>query len=370
MTISTKKSKKTTLTAHQIFFPAAALFAAIGPWLLVSSLAGRSGLVMDFATHSRSLLFGYTSALIAGYLIGKLKPLPLAGIFSLWLMGRFAEIFNWDRLLANVSYSLFGLMLVLLVAPKFLSAKKWRNIAMAPLILVIGMFPLLYFLADRMRFSIELSMHSFLLLITLLMFFMGGRLITPAVSRALSEGGPRVRQNLQPRLEATTMILLGLGAALSLTALAEVWLIALTMLAGVLILLRLYRWRLFSLGWNCGDVFGFGLGYMWLGVGLLTYGLSLQLRLSIISSVHIVTIGALGTLSATIMLRLSGKNPAPPVFVYHSVLVLINTSLICRLLTDFIPGWRQLLLDVAASAWGVCFTIVFIYTSRYLFRLI
>ncbi len=362
------KTSKSKLLAQHVFFPAAALLAVIGPWLLVLSFSGKSELIISASTHAKSMLFGYVGALIAGYLVGKLHPGHMISLFGLWLAGRIAEVFSHNDLLINLLYSAFGLILAILVAPKFRAAKKWRNLTIFPLIILIGCFPFFYWLSDTSIFHINLTLHSFILFISLLMFFMGGRLITPVLTRAFIDSGMKTPQRVQPHLEGMTMILLALASVLSLTSLPTLWIAIPSVLASFLILARIYRWRFYSLSWRFADLWGLGIGYTWLGIGLLIFSLSMIVGRSSVSSLHIITIGALGTLSSIVILKSSAKHLQPPALAYYTIILLLSIAVICRLLFEFLPGYQQAMLGIAVSTWSICFLVVLVYTSKRLFH--
>ena len=106
-----------SLRAQQVFFPSAALFAAVAPWLLLGSLYGWFQPLVDVATHARGMLFGYVGALIAGYLGGKLSASQMAALFGLWLAGRMVEVCADEPRIVNLLYAAFCLYLTIIVVP-------------------------------------------------------------------------------------------------------------------------------------------------------------------------------------------------------------------------------------------------------------
>ena len=96
------------LHSKHVFFPAAALFAATAPWLLVLSISNKFSLSIDPSEHSKSMLFGFIGALIAGYLLGKLEKGRLLALFVLWLGSRLLEVLGDNIVLLNLAYCAFG----------------------------------------------------------------------------------------------------------------------------------------------------------------------------------------------------------------------------------------------------------------------
>jgi len=344
--------------AHQVFFPVAALFAALGPWLLLTPLPGAIQPVVDVSTHARGMLFGYVGALIAGFLGGRLSGAKLGILLGLWLVGRGFEIVSSNPLLINTLYTAFGLYLAILVVPRFSAAKKWRNRLIAPLLAVITCFPLLYWAGGIPGRAPQVSVHTLLLLIALLMFFMGGRFITPTLARAYADRGERLPQRVQPRLEGVVMLLLLMAGALSVVHATGGWTAVPTGLAGILVLVRLLRWQLFPLGPRHADLMALGVGYLWLGLGLVTFSIAMAGYLSPATSLHVITVGALGTLSSTIMLKHARDAEHAPPALYNLVILLLFVATVARFLVDVAPGYRTALLTMAGSLWSLNFLLV------------
>ncbi len=348
----------TALSKH-VFFPAAALFAVINPWLLLLSYLASHGITIDPSIHAKSMLFGYVGALIAGYLTGKLTPVILSLLFGLWLVSRFIEIFGSELLWLNLTYSAFGVLLSILVVPKFKAAKKWCNRAIGPLIACIGCFPLISWLLSSWSVHINLSLHSFILLISLLMFFMGGRFIVPAITRAYADKNRKVPHRVQPHIEGITMVLFAIAVVFSLNPLTKQWIWIFSGPAAILILLRLYRWKLFALNWRrSADIWALGSGYAWLGIGLLAFSISLEMKQSVVSSIHLITIAGLGILSSTIMLKVFVKAQQVPVRFYFLTITLLSIAALSRFLIDFVPQYRQVMLALAALTWSFSYIAV------------
>ena len=358
-----------TVLARHLFFPAAALFAAVAPWLLVLSISSGYPQIIDVSIHAKSMMFGFIGALIAGYLLGKINIKLLLAFFLLWLAGRFIEVFSSNIVLINLSYSTFGILLAIVVAPKFLVAKKWRNLAMAPLIAAIGCFPLISWLLDAATLSTNIYPNGFILLISLLMFFMAGRFITPAATRAFADIGLKIPHRVQPNIEAAVMILITIAFILSININLKQFAGAFSGLAAVLILVRLYRWKLHQLSWQFVDIWALAAGYAWLGLGLIIFSITLMTNHSITPSLHVITIGGVGTLSTSVIVRTMAKRKKPALFIYFLSMTLISICVISRFSMPLMLSNWQLLLNVTALCWSLNFTIVFLYCIKCLVSL-
>ncbi|TDR56891.1 uncharacterized protein involved in response to NO [Halomonas ventosae] len=299
--------------AWALFFPLAALHAALAVPLSLAAIFGWLPWLPGLATpsaHGRELLFGFALAVIAGYLLGPLPPRRLALLAGLWLVGRLGGLAGypaWPVLLADAA---FALLLAARLVPRFLAAKKWRNRLLSPLLGLLCMLAVAS-LAARPAFPGLLSplLHQGVLWLLLLMAFMGGRVIAPAVNGHLMARDRVAGAGVQPRLEAALIGLLGAAGLLAiwpplwplagaLLALAG----ALLALAGALVLVRLWRWSPWTLR-DRPDLLGLLIGYAWLGAGALLVAADLLAGGSLAGGLHAITVGALGTLASGIMLR-------------------------------------------------------------------
>src|SRR5690554_6741324 len=257
-------SKPRTRPAFTLFFPLAALLAALAvPLSIVAMLSGTgwpAGLVG--VGHGFELIFGFALALIAGYTLG---PQP----------ARVLRIPFPDHPLALPLAAAFALLLAWQVVPRFRAARQWRNKSTGPLILTLCLLPLCWLLLmliwhrwPELAASIDLDlsrlMHAGVLCLLLLMSFIGGRLIAPAAAITLEQQGIEPRARLQPRLEGALIILLGLAIlALLVPILSDDYSYPLAgsalLAAGMVLLVRNIRWQL----WRCGrrpDLLEIGMG--------------------------------------------------------------------------------------------------------------
>lgn len=350
--------------AYGVFFPAAALYAAmavpLAVYAMTSSEAWPPGLTG--MGHAHEMLFGFALALVAGYLLGPMPRRLLISVFVIWLAARLAWIATPTSPAALVLSPAFALVLAALVAPKFLAAKKWRNRVISPLLVVICLLPAGYALASH--FSQQLVSYSLLqaaiILFALLMAFMGGRVIAPAVAGEFYRQGEDLEARVQPRLEATLIILL--VSAVAVLAFPHGQRIAGIALgcAGIVAAIRLIRWRL----WHClgrPDLIGLGVGYGWLALGLVLLGSSLFLDSRAGPALHVITIGALGSLSIGIMARTHlqrlklDPSRAP---LITSATVLIAAAAVTRWAAYLDTGQQIVLLWIAAACWSLAYLLL------------
>lgn len=361
--------------AFWLFFPAAAILAALAVPLSIHGVLSGTGWPPGLlgAGHAHELIFGFALALIAGYTLGPQPRRILAILFILWLLARITWLLAPDSWPAQLLSPAFALLLARYVVPRFNAAKKWRNRIAGPLILALCLMVPGFWLTgvvspdglmpDRTRL-----LQSAVLGLLLLMTFMGGRIIAPAVAGTLEKKDIPLEARVQPRLEGALLVLLILAMGLAMGSATERLAGAVLLPAAGLVAVRILRWRL----WHCPerpDLLVFAAGYLWLAAGAAVTGTHLLAGIPAIPALHLITVGALGTLSASVMLRLAWQRASrcpPPGWQPISLSALIGLSAIFRYLagpTPFAsPGWLWLSAGLWSAAYlGIALQLLMLY---------
>lgn len=352
--------------ANALFFPAATLYAAVMiPWwaLWMSGVVWAPPGLQNAAFHAHEMIFGFALAVVAGYLLGPQDMRFNLMLLGIWLLARLTFLLWPASWLSSFGAALFALGFALRVVPRFArSARKWRNRAIVPLVIGLALLcaaagPVLRYLDAE---AARTLMFETVLFLSCLMYFMGGRIIAPAVAGHLRKAGRPLETVVQPALEgmtlvcfAATLLLVPLTAWHSLTG-------GLALTIGSLILIRLLRWRPW-LCYNRPDLLALLAGYAWLGVGLILLGLAWATAwISAQLSIHAITVGALGTLTLTVMIRtrvLYRFRDANHFPIFILAPVLISLAALARLLAGIVPAalGYQAAVTVAAVCWaGAC----------------
>lgn len=294
------------MLAWRWLFPLAALHAALLVPLSLVSLYYWDGLALlgSPAAHGRELLFGFALAVIAGYLLGPLSRRWLLALIGLWLFARLGGLVWPGSLVVMLADAGFALLVAWRLVPRFRAAKKWRNRVLSPLLGLICLLAVSSLAGRYLGYMPALTslMHQGVLWLVLLMTFMGGRVLAPAINGHLMTSRRLAGAGVQPRIEAALIMLLGAAPLLMLWSPLRPLVAFLILMAGLLVLWRLWSWK----PWLCRerpDLLGLLLGYAWLGIGLLLLSRDLWLQIYVSATLHAFTIGALGTLASGIMLR-------------------------------------------------------------------
>jgi uncharacterized protein involved in response to NO len=356
---------------HALFFPAASAYAAFA---LPASIASMLGLVPAIpglafgAGHGHEMLFGFALAVVAGNQLGPTPIGRLAALFAAWAIARVAFLAAPHSLVAAAASGTFALLLALQLAPRlFGRAKKARNRAL-PLTLVA-------LCASALAIQVALHLGSYraqqgvllvgLLLLGLLMLFMGGRIIAPAAAGQFYRQGEDLAARVQPRIEAwliVVMLVAVVAAALGLWSIAGGCAIA----AGVLAVVRMARWRLWSIGGR-PDLACLALGYAWLALGLAALGVALITGQRITAALHVITVGSIGTLTINVMAltwaRLARRDPARERLPLWAT-GLIALATVARVLADFGVADARVLLVAAAASWSAAYVLLIVLFTR------
>ncbi|XKF16143.1 NnrS family protein [Halomonas sp. BLK-85] len=268
--------------------------------------------------HQHEMLFGFGSAVIGGFLLTavqnwtgrpSLSGWPLFGLVVVWLGGRVLLAYPGPLpLLAIALIDLAFLPLVAIVMAKLvIVARLWRNLLFVAILLLLTAANAAMHLGviNGNGVLIRDASHLTVLLITLLMVVMGGRVIPFFTSRKLGLTAP-------PKVitvERFSLISMTLVVALQLFLTLSEWradiLMAVLMLvAGVANGWRLTHWQgIHSLQEPL--LWGLHLSYGFIAIGLVLWAWQLVAGQRVETALHALAIGSMGTMMLAMMARVS-----------------------------------------------------------------
>ncbi len=346
-----------TLKSQDLFFPAACLAAIV---LSVLSQTARLGMTpwseaLIGPGHAHEMFFGFVLALICGYTLGKLPPLKMGLMLSLWLTARIAFILTPGALWAELLNVVFALWVVRYIAPRFLVAKKWRNKVIAPLLVALFCFPLGWFVLSIFDWPInpQAVMQSLLVLLIMLMSFIAGRMLAPAFAGELQLQNYTLKARVQPHIEAIILILPPVASVLLFYLKTQIIAGLLLFILASLLLIRLLRWQF----WRClhrSDLMGLSLGYVWLICGSTLLAYSLIVGHYFPAFIHVITMGAIGTFSAMVILKYLMPKRHFPAAVFYPPVLLIIAAVLARIMAEY-SSHRNSWLVAAVSTWSLAY---------------
>jgi len=355
------------------FFLLGAGFATVAVPLWLLALRGGQQPGGPFGAmqwHAHEMLFGFSTAIIAGFLLTAVSNWsgretttgwPLAALASLWTLGRFAMFFaeQLPRYAPALLDLAFMPALALTCALPLLAARSRRNYVFVALLLALWMANGVAHSAALLGTiqTVRIAHRAALDVIVLMMVLMSGRVVPMFTRNTTRLAWIRSAR----RLEFGS-----LGAVLLLT-LSDIWptgtglSAALAAASGVMLLARMRYWG--SLHTTRDPLlWTLHLGALWIPVGLLLRATSaLTPVVPEGSSLHALTAGAIGLLTLGMMARVSlghtGRMLALPRGMTGSFMCLVAAGLV-RVLAPLLPSSHYLLgLTVATVAWSTAFAL-------------
>jgi uncharacterized protein involved in response to NO len=364
-------SKKPPLAlGFRPFYMLAAAFAVIAVLLWLASFTGMA----QFSTylpgvfwHSHEMVFGFSAAVITGFLFTAVRnwtgqPTPtgalLGAIALLWISARMLLVFGAGGLGAILDVLFLPVVAVAIAIPIFRSANK-RNYKVVGILAVMAVLHFVFHLALGGELSASLSRTSLFAVIdviTILFALVGGRVI-PAFTKNAIPGSDPVHK---PFVEVAAFGLLVLLAATTLVsgemALNPSLAAGLAFLAAVAHAARLALWQP-SVTRNSPLLWMMPVAYSWLPVALVLRGLA---GLGVVlpgTWIHALTVGALTSLMIAMMMRSTLGHTGRELVASRADLVmflLLQLAAVLRVLAGITGDHRTLTL-LAGIVWIAAF---------------
>lgn len=361
--------------SNLVFFPLATVYAIFVLPASVSAMLGLTGAFPALASgtgHAHEMLFGFALAVIVGNQLGRISIPRLALLAGLWLVARATFLCAPQGIAAATANIAFAALLATQLAPRLLAAaKKWRNQALPLVLTAICVSGIAFQLARQT--GLAAAEHTILsvavLLFALLLLFMGGRLIAPSIAGQFYRQGGNLDARVQPRIEGGLIIALAIAVVASLFAGWPAFALlaaAATAVAGALSAVRLWRWRVWALQAR-PDLLCLAAGYGWLALGLFLYGAALAAGRYQTAALHIITVGALGTLTLNVMAMTwtlkAGEDPSHARLRVGAT-VLVGAAALARVLAGLGTFDAQVLFVTAAMLWSSAFALLLVLLVR------
>lgn len=351
------------------FFLLALGFASIAIVLWMSiyqGLLSLSGPFQPVDWHIHELLFGYTSAVITGFLFTAIPNwtgrMPVRGwslgaLSLLWIAGRLAVagLIPLPFLVVMAIDCGFLAFILAIVLREIIAGKNWRNL------MVVG--PVGLFLVANILFYLEVLQtggsddtrrFGFAIVVFLIMLI-GGRIIPSFTRNWLVKNNPGALPVAMNRFDK--ICLLAAIPCLLLWVTLPDWLITQGALVAIsaLHLARLWRWQ----GLRARTsmlLLMLHIAYAFIPFGLFLLGLGM-----FVGGLHLLGIGAIGGMTLAVMIRATmghtGRALAITWDLSAAFVILMMTALWRALLVD-VSGDPLLALWAGAVLWTVAFGIV------------
>ncbi|MDI3466374.1 MAG: NnrS protein involved in response to NO [Nitrospira sp.] len=369
------------------FFLGAAVFGGSAILVWVALFAG--GVQAEFLYpprewHVHEMLFGFIPALIAGFLLTAmpnwtdrmpLRGTPLLVMFLLWLAGRL--LMTAPLAGASTGVVIDGAFLVLLavyVWREVIAARTWNRAPIGILVSLYAVANILFHLSALRGAPTDFSERVALSVMTLLLTVIGGRL-TPIFTREFLAGRNMtgLPEVFSP-VDAATIVMVLIAAIAWIAQPESVWAGTMLLVAGVVSVARLLRWE----GWRTwGEplVLVLHMGYGWVGLFLMALGAAiLGIGFSIENAVHLLTTGAMGTMTLAVMTRASLGHTGRVRHADRLTVMIYLLVTIGAMLRIFSPhaetptALTYTILSLSALCWSGAYVLFALHYGRYLVR--
>ncbi len=356
------------------FYLVAVLFAGLALPLWLAMVIG--GIELDtylvgLHWHSHEMVFGFTSAVIAGFLLTAVRnwtgqPTPagtgLAALVVVWISGRFF-LLTGPAAIAIIADLAFLPTLAAVIAIPIWRSRNTRNYKLLLVLAGLTIGNLLFHLANMNIIPgawFRISTTAALDLITILMAIVGGRVIPAFTANAVPSATPKQLLVIEVIAIATLVTILLFGIIdvwVSIPTLAWAALLATAALAHTV------RWLLWQPHRTLGNalLWMLPIAYVWIPISL---GLRVLSTLSFVppaAPVHALTLGAIGALMLSMMMRSALGHTGRALragFAEIAAFLLMQLAAVVRVTGSVIDaGFYRIAIVVSGILWTLSFVV-------------
>ena len=323
------------------------------------------------AWHGHEMLFGYTLAVVAGFLLTAVRNwtarptpsgVPLMLLAALWVAGRMLVLTPWATAAAVVNAA-FPVAVAIGIGIPIVQSRNQRNYFFVALMLLLGLAVLAFHLGSQgvLTWPQRASLQAGLDVVLFILAVMGGRVIPMFTNN----GVPGVKATRHPVLEK-----LALGGVLFLLA-ADVlqWppgvVGAIALVVAAVHAARLYLWQPWRT-FGTPIVWVLHVAYAWIVVHLVLRGLAALGLPGELLAIHALTIGAIGGMTIGMMTRTARGHTGRPLVADRfevTCYVLVALAAAIRVFGGMLlPGAYVATVIVSGLCWSAAFAL---YAVRY-----
>ena len=301
-------------------FLAAGLFAVliVPLWMLVwSGDITLNGPFSSLDWHIHEMLFGYTSAVIAGFLFtaipnwtGRMptRGWPLMVLTALWLAGRLAVagVLGLGPLAVMAVDCAFMAAIGAMVATEIVAGRNWGNLKVVAPVLLYLVANITFHLEAIATGSADVGRRLGFAMVVMLILLIGGRIIPSFTRNWLVKRNPEPGPLPVPfgRFDGASLV----GTLVALL----VWVVwpesrysgVALMLAGAVQGQRLLRWRGWRV-WSSPLLLMLHLAFGFIPIGLAALSLASLAHMPAAIGLHLVGVGGFGGMTLAVMMRAS-----------------------------------------------------------------
>jgi uncharacterized protein involved in response to NO len=330
--------------------------------------------------HAHEMVFGYSTAVIAGFLltaeknwtgIQTLSGYPLLSLFLIWIAARLLPFFNGIVSIELVALmdNLFIIFLSFAVAGPLLKVRQWRNIGMVVILLLLLASNVVFYLGLLGIFSngISTGLYSGLYLILTLVFIMGRRVIPFFIERGV---GYPVKLINWKWIDVSSLVIFLLFWIADLITVSSTLAAVLAALLFFIHGIRLFGWHTSGI-WKKPLLWILYLGYGWIVLGFALKAVGVVYAISPYLAVHAFAFGGIGMMTLGMMARVSlghtGRNVHDPPRILNVIFMTLFCGALVRIIfplfdSSLYASWVALSQILWMGAFGmflfICFPIL------------
>ncbi len=267
--------------------------------------------------HGHEMLFGYTTAVIAGFLLTAVRAwtnqptpsgMPLMALAALWVCGRVLMLTPFVVMAAVVNAA-FPVAVAMAIGIPLLRSRNVRNYFFVGLLVLIGVLILAVHLALREFFAVSprLGLQLALDVVLFIMVVMGGRVIPMFTNN----GVPGTNATRKPLLEKVALGAVMLLFVADLLQLPQTLIAMIALAAALAHGVRLALWKPWRTLVN-PLVWILHAAYLWIVMHLALRALFALDLLAGSYATHALTVGAIGGLTLGMMTRTARGHTGRP----------------------------------------------------------
>ena len=353
------------------FFLGGGLWAVVAMVLWIAAITGRIEIAGAYGApnwHAHEMLFGFASAVLAGFLLtavpnwtGRLpvSGWPLGGLFALWCAGRIALLAT-DEIGVVAAAVIDGLFLPVLLAictREVVAGRKWKDLKVLGGLFALSLANAIFHVAaidgghDHMATRLAVAAYVVLVMIV------GGRIVPSFTRNWLNKFG-RTDFPVPYNHYDIVAILAGVAALAVWTAAPEHAVAAgFGFIAAILQAVRLHRWR----GWTVAPeklLVVLHVAYAFIPLGLAAIGLSALGFLEERSVLHLLSVGGIACMMLAVMTRASLGHTGHPLTASRLTIAAYIALVLCavvRPLGEILPDASAEIYAAAGLLWIVAF---------------
>lgn len=334
-------------------------------------------LLDPIAWHAHEMLYGYTMAIVAGFLLTAVanwtggapaRQMHLAGLCLLWVLGRI--VMNIDLGLPSpviymIEFLFIPALAISLAIPLMKSWNK-RNFIFLTLLSILFACDLWFLISENMA-----ALYVALMMIMVMVSLIGGRIIPAFTVAGLRRRDIQAFQTPQLKTDISALISL-VAVTICLIFFKETFL--LTICAAASSVIHVVRMRYYHSSKTLNDpmLWILHVGYLWLVLGLFLLALTGLGILKIPVVIHALTTGCIGSMTLGMMCRVSLGHTGRPLIASKMTTVAFVLMQIAALMRVFgpllAPDMSSSMYIGSASLWATCFFLFILVYSPALWQ--